>query len=396
MHKSNPVLRVVRLFAGVIAFGIQFPDPALAAEAAENVIEAFDVYADGDMLLLPVTINRQQYSFVVDTGSTGNFVDAAKTPALPLLGKRERVNGGDEHPLCSLRGAFFGKSRIPTGAEAIQIDLSGIRKACGYDICGVLGMSCLWTHILEIDFDRGRLSFLKSVPDSAGSAFRLFRDRLERPMLSIDVSEDDSIPFMVDTGFCGVGITAKLRKGRFELLYEQGLIELLDGDVHSVKFEGYSHVRRGCLSTLALGDTTHRRIGVCEGNQSALGLCFLSRYVVTFDFPNQQLYLKPGKRISEPDRLNMSGVGVWRSVAEGVEIALVDPNSPGSAAGLKAGDQILKFDGKDASSISLFKLRTLLATESLRIKLEVENSAGRREVTLELMRPKKAPTQKAP
>ena len=270
----------------------------------------------------------------------------------------------------------------------MQIDLSEVRKALGHDVCGILRMPFLKTRILEIDFDRGRLSFLKSVPDSASRAFPLLLDRYERPMLSIDISEDDSIPFLVDTGLIGVGGAVKVRSGRFDLLNERGMIELLDGDAGSVTVEGYIQSRRGWLDAFVLGDTTHRRVGILEGNESALGLCFLSRYVLTFDFPNRQLYLKPGKRFAQPDRLNLSGLAICRSGPDGVEIPVVNPNSPGSAAGLKAGDRILEYDGKSVSSTSLFKLRTLLATEGLRIRLEVENSAGRREVTLELPSPK--------
>jgi C-terminal processing protease CtpA/Prc len=93
-------------------------------------------------------------------------------------------------------------------------------------------------------------------------------------------------------------------------------------------------------------------------------------------------------RVAEPDRVDASGLHIWRDGADGVEIASVDPNSPASAAGLKAGDRILRYDGKGASSISLFKLRTLFATEGLKLRLEVENTAGRREITLELTRSK--------
>jgi hypothetical protein len=291
--------------------------------------------------------------------------------------------------MCSLRDVGVGKARLPEDAEAVQIDLSELRKALGHNVCGILGMPYLKSRIMQVDFDRGKLSFLKSVPDSAGTACRLFLDRRERPMLSIDISEDDSIPFVIDTGLVGVGAALKLRSGRFDTVYQQGVIELLDGDTRALSVEGYRQSRRGWLRTLALGDATHRGIGVIEGNASALGLCFLSRYIATFDFPKQQLYLKPGKRVAEPDRLNLSGLGICRSGLDGVEIAFVNPNSPGSAAELKAGDRILKYDGKNVSSISLFKLRTLLATEGLRIKLEVEDSGGSREVTLKLTRPPK-------
>ena len=45
----------------------KLPDSAL--------IEEFDVYNDGDWLLVPVTIRGKTYSFVLDTGCTSTFLD---------------------------------------------------------------------------------------------------------------------------------------------------------------------------------------------------------------------------------------------------------------------------------------------------------------------------------
>jgi hypothetical protein len=390
MLHSEVIRLTVRLAVCVILVAIQKADVSAGSESPESVIETFHVFPDGDALFLPVTIDGQEYSFFVDTGFSCNVVDATLAPALPLLARRERLTGGESQPVRSLRGAFVGKAQLLAGTEAVQLDLSDFRKALGHDIFGILGMPFLRSHILEIDFDRGELSFLKSAPNSAGREFRLFRDRTERAMLSIDITEDDSIAFVIDTGLVGVGAAVNLRNARFDQLYEQGLIELHSSKSKGVTIEGHHQSRRGWLHTLALGDITHRRVGVSEGRESALGLCFLARYIVTFDFPNQRLYLRPGRRVAEPDRLNLSGLGTWRIRTSEVEIASVDPNSPGRAAGLKPGDRILKYDGKSVSTISLFKLRTILATEGTLIKLEVENSAGRREVTLELTAPRNA------
>jgi membrane-associated protease RseP (regulator of RpoE activity) len=172
------------------------------------------------------------------------------------------------------------------------------------------------------------------------------------------------------------------------------LIELLDADARSLKVEGFTQRRRAWLGALALGDTIHKRIGVHDGNESALGLCFLSRYAATFDFPNQRLYLRPARWIAEPDRFDLNGLHIWRRDPDGVEIATVDPMSPGSAAGLKAGDRILKCDGERVSSTRLFQLRMILATGGFRT-LEVDGPAGQRNVMLDLARPKTETARKS-
>ena len=50
----------------------------------------------------------------------------------------------------------------------VCLDLSGIRAACGYDIQGIIGMPFLQNYVIRIDFDAGKLWFLKTSPEDGG------------------------------------------------------------------------------------------------------------------------------------------------------------------------------------------------------------------------------------
>jgi predicted aspartyl protease len=86
----------------------------------------------------------------------------------------------------------------------------------------------------------------------------------------------------------------------------------------------------------------------------------LKRFVVTFDYGRQTLYLKP---TSSPatDVGTFDRAGLWfnRSKA-GFAIVDVDPGGPAAKAGLAAGDEIVGVDGKPARSLTVYDLRRRL------------------------------------
>jgi C-terminal processing protease CtpA/Prc len=109
----------------------------------------------------------------------------------------------------------------------------------------------------------------------------------------------------------------------------------------------------------------------------------LSRYLVTLDFPNNRIYLKPGKRIFGPDPLDLSGLSICRD-GSNVVVWNVDTASPAFVAGLKKGDQILTVNGKSTSEIDLLQLRKLLAVEGTDVHITVAGRNYPRDVVLTL------------
>ncbi|MEO6968365.1 MAG: PDZ domain-containing protein [Rhodanobacteraceae bacterium] len=98
--------------------------------------------------------------------------------------------------------------------------------------------------------------------------------------------------------------------------------------------------------------------------QGNVGGGVLKRFVVTFDYANQIMYLKP---LPEPvtDVGTYDRAGMWiNAVADGVQVMDVTAKGPAQDAGLKVGDVITAVDGKPATSIPLYDLRRQLRDES--------------------------------
>ncbi|HUY32939.1 MAG TPA: SUMF1/EgtB/PvdO family nonheme iron enzyme [Pirellulales bacterium] len=118
-------------------------------------------------------------------------------------------------------------------------------------------------------------------------------------------------------------------------------------------------------------------------NQNLLGLAYLSRYLVTFDFPNSVLYLRPGKVYSSPPLFyDLSGLELERQGAATI-VAQANRNGPGDAAGLREGDSILAIDGRDTRGMSLFAVERGLRLEG-RHDLDTRRDGQERRVVLAL------------
>jgi S1-C subfamily serine protease len=91
-----------------------------------------------------------------------------------------------------------------------------------------------------------------------------------------------------------------------------------------------------------------------------LGRGFLKRFAVSFDFPNQPVYVR---RLSPqpPDVGRFDRSGMWINAANGAyEVKSIAANSPAAAAGLAEGDLITSLNGQPAVAEQLSDARTML------------------------------------
>lgn len=124
---------------------------------------------------------------------------------------------------------------------------------------------------------------------------------------------------------------------------------------------GKSAVRCIRVREITLGDFRHRDMVFTESpEQNKIGLGYLSRYVITFDFPRMKIYLKPGKRFDEHDHFDLSGISMRRR-DDAVRASSVDQGSAGETAGVRKGDVIEQIDERPAASVPLRGIRKLLS-----------------------------------
>ncbi len=96
--------------------------------------------------------------------------------------------------------------------------------------------------------------------------------------------------------------------------------------------------------------------------QGIVGNEFLSRHVVTLDFPHGRMFLRPGKEFNRADTYGMSGIAV-RRLGHKTIVTITNPKGPGELAGLRDEDVLVQINGKDAESYQLSELRDLLRSK---------------------------------
>jgi hypothetical protein len=131
---------------------------------------------------------------------------------------------------------------------------------------------------------------------------------------------------------------------------------------------------------LRVADFEHDDLLIREGPANALGLNYLSRFIVTFDFPNDQVYLEKGARFEVPTQVASSGLHVVRTGGDTV-IDQIDQDRPVASVRMRVGDRLLEIDGREARGLSLFEINEMLTVESKTIRLVIEDDEGPRAVS---------------
>jgi hypothetical protein len=389
--------RLRALFAALVVSFVTSPQcssataPTTAAEEGGGhvrVVEWFSIANDGDAILLPVTIRGKEYAFLWDTGASSNFFDESLKS---LLGKRlgqAKLETSADDVLVECFApppACVGKLKLPVDRPVGCIDLSRACQVAGRRFDGVLGRPFHEKKIVQIDFDAGKLQILDGQPlqsdEAWGESVPLFRDRLGRPCIMGSVGENIRSPFLLDTGH---NATGSLTQPFLDELAALSRFEWM-GEALAVSFGGGTMRRsHGRLGSFSVGPFHHQDLVFGAGRDNTLGLSYLSRYRVTFDFVSGKMYLKKGRRFSVQDYADMSGLYLLQRSGR-VEVVLVDPGSPADVAGIRPNDVIVEFQHRPASEIDLFTIRRALqSADGERITMTIDRAGKEIEVTFRL------------
>lgn len=195
----------------------------------------------GNVLMVPLHFeSRDDLSFIFDTGAPFTLFDSSLTEMLgPQHGSETIISMYGKSPSHYYiePPIYWGDVRLRTGHRILTWDLGRVSKDLtahthsDHQVMGILGMDCLWHYCIQLDFVAQKIRFL--TPSQAhradlGKAFALAPDRQGCPTV-VGVRDWRC---MIDTGCIGKSAT------------------------------------------------------------NVLGLDFLARHLVTFDFPNKQMYLK--------------------------------------------------------------------------------------------------------
>jgi len=371
---------LVLFFAGLLVDAAHSQEPTSTSDP--KTLAEFKIAKGGDPMLLPVRFKGKEYLFVLDTGLSHMVFDSSFKNVLGKAKKTEKgftAGGPMDFELFDAPKAFLGPFNLKDCGGVFCIDLNMLSLIAGRKVSGVIGMNFLKNYVVQMDFDKGKLLFLKPAttknPDW-GQAFEIEYYPIGIPFISGIILNDIKVDFMIDTGNNG---TVILRYFIFEKIVSGNQIKTSNTLAETAA--GTVRCRSARMGNLSIGSFEYQGLIFDEGNFNALGLSFFSRHLVTFDFPNNRIYLKKGKKFEEVDEVDMSGLHLLR-ISNKTVVYSVDQGSPAQRAGIRANDVILKVNDEDAKAYDIWELRRLLKSgDRYKIKMTIKTDDDVKEVS---------------
>jgi len=272
--KTILTLRTFGIFLSLLLFCSHSPAdsivPQLPADSTMNKNAG-----RGNFLFVMLRLeNGGELPFMVDTGSPITVFDESLEPKLGKCLKRGTVTMGGVKQKSGRYAApklYLGSAPLMTGSNIYTYDIRQKERHSTY--MGILGMDCLEHYCIQLNFEAEKIHFLDSDhlnTAELGKAFPLTFKGGHIYIHHAGLLGGTNTDSLVDTGW---NIDAQVEKG-------------------ALKGHDSGWVR---LPKCVWDNETYTNLNVeVSQNANMLGLKFLARHLVTFDFPKRTMYLKKG------------------------------------------------------------------------------------------------------
>ena len=319
---------------------------------------------------IDVEINgKGPFHFIFDTGAVNVMTPAtAKRLGLELKDNLEaKGTGGSQNGWTTKVHAIGLGGLTRTDQVFYVLDLPST-AADGVQVDGLIGYEWLKQFPVKFDFDANTLTIYANANPVFSAAGRAAPITFKGKTPQIDGNVDGFAGrFTLDTGSAGSLTLSKsfVEKNDLATYYHAKTMVMsaigVGGPVFSLMARagkldlGSVSVDRPVtfLSQQTKGTSTDHDLA---GN---IGFGILHRFNIVLDYPHSKIYFQPNAHWAEPDLADRSGLRI--DAGDGsFTVVYVAENSPGSLAGVQAGDQIVSVNGSASNTMSLADLRLLL------------------------------------
>jgi hypothetical protein len=359
------------------------------AGGAHEVTFPFELIANH--IHAQVTINgKGPYHFIFDTGGVNIITPVlAKELGIKIEGKSEAHGAGEatmEMGLAHVDELALGGAVIKNQLF-VSLALDDMFPANGTHMEGMIGYETFRRFVTRVDYGAKTVTLFDPKyfdPRDSGTPVKI---AFAGNAVIVDGSYD-GIPgkFQIDTGARSALTLNAPFVATNNLLAKAGKgVDAVDG--WGVGGPSRAHTVRGGILKIGGGiEVDHPVTGFGTDKKGAfadptnsgnIGGGILKRYVVTFDYAHNVMYLKP---ITGPiaDLDTYDRAGTWFNVLpEGFKVVAVTAGSPADMAGLKEGDVITQVDGKPFTAVPLPDLRQRLRTDPVGTRVTFHLATGK-------------------
>ena len=379
---------------------------------AKRVKIPFEVY--NNLIVIPVVVNnRLPLRFVLDTGvRTTILTEKSFSDLLQLeYNKKYTIAGIGEYPLIEAyvtNGVSLTLPGIKGEGHAMLVledDYLELRNYLGTEVHGVLGYEIFSRFIVGFDYDKKVLTI--TTPEVY---------KKKRRWLSIPISVEDTKPYvqssityydqpndtislklLIDTGASHGLILNRETDPRITLPEKhirttlgRGLGGRLEGELAKIKSFAIGGAcwedviatfpNEGYLLDSLTGNKVYRN--------GSVGGDILSRFKIVFNFPLEEIYVRPGRTFKKDFNYNLSGITVKAigSSLNKFQIVEVRENSAAAISGIREGDRLISINNVETEDLELSRIVALLnskAKKKLNIVVERNGKESRHIFVLE-------------
>jgi predicted aspartyl protease len=328
---------------------------------------------EGHPIFIKVRINnsKKNYKFILDTGAL-TIVSKQVAQELELQNVVEVQAGGTggkskKINLVQLKSITIGNSGVQNIAAGV-VDFS---EQLGKDIAGLLGSNFFKFFQVTIDYKNKELTLVqdaKTLPTQEGTIQIAFETDIKNgfaPIIRCVINGNTKATGMIDTGYpkiAGLPLAIMQKLDSFmsgNVLTAKGS---MDGGIYGMENESY--LLR--INTLEIGSSELENIP-SESHQHKsgyilLGNKFLSKYLVTIDYPAKLLILRPHRNAVFETNIDSYGMSLVKKDKKFI-VSGIWNKSPAYKSGIEPGDEIIKVNSKDTHLLSFFELATIFLDE---------------------------------
>ena len=374
----------------------------------------YPVEVYNNLMGIPVVVNnRLPLRFVLDTGvRTTILTEKSFSDLLQLeYNKKYTIAGIGEYPLIEAyvtNGVSLTLPGIKGEGHAMLVledDYLELRNYLGTEVHGVLGYEIFSRFIVGIDYDKKVLTI--TTPEVY---------KKKRRWLTIPISVEDTKPYvqssityydqpndtislklLIDTGASHGLILNRETDPRITLPEKhirttlgRGLGGRLEGELAKIKSFAIGGAcwedviatvpNEGYLLDSLTGNKVYRN--------GSVGGDILSRFKIVFNFPLEEIYVRPGRTFKKDFNYNLSGITVKAigSSLNKFQIVEVRENSAAAISGIREGDRLISINNVETEDLELSRIVALLnskAKKKLNIVVERNGKESRHIFVLE-------------
>lgn len=359
-------------------------------------------------IMFKVSVNgRAPIWFILDTGADQEVINAPRLAEFGLqpYAKSATTGGGNSAEYDYAQGATFTLPGVELRNQHVAVlDQSGIERALGMPLGGILGHDFISRFVVEIDYQK-QLIILHD-PESwkySGRGYIVpvtFDDGIPFTNATISVPTKPAIPayMVLDSGAAEtMTLTSPFVKSNDLLKLAQTNSRVLSPAGLEKEFFAQNNVR-GHIAQLALGELKVKSIPAnfsvnvkgayaSQNFAGTIGESIFRRFHLFLDYARHRIILEPTAESEKPfPERRTYGLTLLSSGADlhTYTVAAVRPASPAEEAGFKKGDVIELFDNKPAAQFTLGELRDWLSREGEHYSAQVMRGADHLKIPIEI------------